>query len=280
MLFLLYYNCLHIIIISHNYIGMDSPEIVPDKLDSPVSIKIFLGIITASLIFQFALTSVFLPDDSDLIISIVSFINPLSVSLVGFIVTFRYKKSAVFGKSYLFLSLGFLSVFAGEVAYSIYDLVLNIEPYPSIADVFFFAYSPLLIVYLILNIRFFQPSMNKFSLLWVTAIPVFITVSYAVLSLSEIGEANFDFYYGIIFVAATSITLSLTLLGTTIFKGGLLGKSWLILLFGILSLTFADDWYYYLELFEGYDLSHPVNVLWYAGYWIVFYALLKHKRTM
>ncbi len=259
---------------------MSTPDVVPEKLDSPIDYKLFAGIIVASLAFQFLLTSFFQYDDSDTIISIISFINPLSVAIVGFIVASKYKKTAVFGKSYLFLSLGFLSVFAGEVAYTVYDLVLNIEPYPSIADVFFFAYSPFLILYLILNIRFFQPKMNKLKVLWVSAIPTAIIISYIFFSLTEIGEANFDFYYGIIFVAGTSITLTLTILGTTIFKGGLLGRSWLILLFGILSLTFADDWYYYLELFGEYDLSHPVNVFWYAGYWIVFYALLKHKRIM
>jgi len=259
---------------------LDDPEIVPDKLKGSVDYRVLLGIIIAALTFQFTLTSVLTPDDSDSIISIISFINPLSVAVVGFVVVIRYKGTTVFGKSYLFLSLGFLSVFVGEVTYMIYDLVLNLEPYPSIADVFFYAYSPFLIIYLILNIRFFQPSMSKVRKLWVVAIPISIIVSYVVLAFSEIGEANFDFYYGIIFVTTTSIILPLTILGTKIFKEGIIGKSWLILLFGILALTFADDWYYYLELFGEYDLSHPVNIFWYAGYWIVFYALLKHKRTI
>ena len=258
---------------------MSTPEIVPEKLNNPIDYRVFFAIIAAALIFQFALTSVFLPDDSDFIISVISFINPLSVALVGFIVVRRYKDTLVFGRSYLFLSLGFVSVFAGEVAYTIYDLVLNLEPYPSIADVFFFLYSPFLILYLILNIRFFQPALSRSTKIWLVGIPLLIISSYAYFALSEIGEANFDFYYGIIFVTTTSIVLSLAILGTKIFKDGLIGKSWMILLFGILALTFADDWYYYLELFGEYDLSHPVNIFWYAGYWIVFYALLKHKRT-
>lgn len=28
----------------------------------------------------------------------------------------------------------------------------------------------------------------------------------------------------------------------------------------------ADIWYYNLELFEGYDLLHPVNMFWYSRY--------------
>jgi len=259
---------------------MESPNKVPKKLDSPINYKIIILIVACAVVFQFALTFAFGVDDSDAIISMVSFINPLAAAIAGFFVVNRYRGTKVFGKSYLFLSLGFLSVFLGEVAYLIYDLVLNIEPYPSIADVFFFAYSPFLIAHLILNIRFFQSSTSTITKVWVTIIPVAIVTGYAIISLAEIGEANFDFYYGIIFVTATSVTLSFTILGTKIFKEGILGKSWLILLFGVLSLTFADDWYYYLEILGEFDLTHPVNILWYVGYWIVVYALMKHKSII
>ena len=259
---------------------MKTPEIVPEKIDTPINYKILLIIISSAIVFQFVLTVVFTPDNSDFIISIVSIINPLAAAVAGFIVTFRYKDSRVFGKSYLLLSLGFLSACVGEVTYLIYDLVLNIEPYPSIADIFFFAYSPFLIAHLVINIRFFQPKTKLITKLWVSGIPIIIILLYIWFSLSEIGEVNFDFYYGIIFVSATSVALSLTILGTKIFKEGVLGKSWAILLLGILALTFADDVYYYLEIPGNYDLTHPVNILWYAGYWIVAYALLKHKKTI
>jgi hypothetical protein len=259
---------------------LKTPEIVPEKVDSPINYKILLLIVSFAIVFQFALSVIVIPDNMDLIISIVSIINPLASSIAGFIVTFRYKGSHVFGKSYLLLSLGFLSVFLGEITYLVYDLVLGIEPYPSIADIFFFAYSPFLIAHLIINIRFFQPKTKFITKVWVTAIPITIILTYTWFSLSEISEINFDFYYGVIFVLATSITLAFTILGTKIFKEGILGKSWSILLLGILSLTFADDIYYYLEILGSYDLTHPVNILWYAGYWIVVYALLKHKEDI
>lgn len=259
---------------------MKTPEIVPEKIDSKINYKILLLIVSSAIIFQFVLSNVFILETSDFIISIVSIINPLAATIAGFIVTLRYKDSLVFGKSYLLLSLGFLSVFLGEITYLIYDLILNIEPYPSIADVFFFAYSPLLAAHLIINIRFFQARTKVITKIWVSSIPIIIILMYTQLSLFEIGETNFDFYFGIIFVVATSITLSLTILGTKIFKEGVLGKSWLILLIGILFLTIADDVYYYLEIPGDYDLTHPVNILWYAGYWIVVYALLKHREVI
>ena len=259
---------------------MKTPDIVAEKIDSPINYKILVAIIFAAIVFQLTLTFVFNVDESDLIISIVSLLNPLAVAIIGFFLAHRYKGSQIFGKSYLYLSLGFFSLFVAEVTYSIYDLVLEIEPYPSIADIFFFAYIPLLIAHLVLNIKFFQPTIKNINKLAIIAIPIIITSTYGILSINEIGEDNFDFYYGIVFVAATSVALTLTILGTIIFKDGVLGKSWWILLFGVLALTLADDWYYYLEIVESYDLTHPVNILWYAGYWIIAYALLKHKKII
>jgi len=259
---------------------LKTPDIVAEKVDSPINYKFLILIVVSAIIFQYTLSYVFTVDDSNNIISIVSLINPLVVAITAFFLSYRYKGSLVFGKSYFFLGLGFFSLFVGEVVYSIYDLILKIQPYPSIADIFFFAYIPLLITHLVLNIRFFQPSIKNINKIWVIAIPIAITAVYVTFSLLETGEANFDFYYGSIFVGATSIALSLTILGTTIFKEGALGKSWLILLLGVLILTFADDWYYYLEISESYDLTHPVNTLWYAGYWIIVYALLKHKKII
>jgi len=262
------------------HFSLNTPKIVPNNLDATINYGILFLIVLFAVIFQFVLTFVFDSDDQYIIISIISFTNPLIAAVVAFVIAHRYKNSHVFGRSYLLLSLSFFSVFLGEIIYLIYDLVLKVEPYPSIADVFFFAYSPFLTAHLIFNIRFFQSSIKLITKLWISAIPVTIVVFYVLFSLYEIDEINFDFYYGTVFVLATSITLTFTILGTKIFKKGVLGKSWLILLFGILALTFADDWYYYLETFGGYDLTHPVNILWYAGYWIVVYALIKHKEII
>ena len=91
---------------------------------------------------------------------------------------------------------------------------------------------------------------------------------------------DFDFYYGAIFVTASATTLAFAVLGASIFRDGVLGKAWLLLVFGILLNTMGDTWYYYLELFGQYDLKHIVNLFWYMGYWIVIYALYKHNKTI
>jgi hypothetical protein len=74
--------------------------------------------------------------------------------------------------------------------------------------------------------------------------------------------------------------LALALLGAIVFRGGSLGIVWILLLLGVLVTSIGDIWYFYLELFDGYGSGHPVELLWYAGYWIIFYALYKHRKII
>lgn len=254
-----------------------TPNIVPSKFDSPINYKIIGLIIGAVILFRIIRIYFLEPDSSEIIISIFSLINPLAAAIAGFVIAKRYFGTQVFGKAYLTLAVGFFMIFLGEVTYAVYDLLFHMDPYPSIADVFFFSFYPLAITHLLLNIKFFKTKLGITKKIMVALVPITITLFWISASLLEGGELNFDFFFGLIFIIMSSTTLSFSLLGASIFKDGLLGKAWLVLLIGMISITIGDTWYYYLEIFDEYDLSHPINMFWYVGYWILVYALVKHK---
>src|SRR6187402_2000160 len=60
-------------------------------------------------------------------------------AISSFLVSKRYDRSAVFGQAYLALGIGFTAYAIGEIIWDYYIGVLKIYPYPSIADIFFFA---------------------------------------------------------------------------------------------------------------------------------------------
>lgn len=258
------------------------PSKVPEVLKSKINFRVFALIIGASIAFQtfvyFAAESPDLNMEEDL--AFVSMSLPLIVSVVSFFIAFKYGLSQVFGKSYLFLALAFFSYFLAEVTYYAYDEIFGIEPYPSIADVFFFGLYAFAIVHILINFRFFKTKTHISHKLLFIAIPIVIFSVYFYISLEEIGEADFDFFYGIIFVGGAAVTLSLAALGALVFRGGLLGIVWSILLIGLLGFAIGDVWYYYLELFGEYDLYHPVNLFWYAGNWVIIYSLYKHSKAI
>ena len=93
-------------------------------------------------------------------------------------------------------------------------------------------------------------------------------------------ELNFDFYYGFIFVTGASLTLSFTIVGAVIFRQGVLGIIWLLLVLGLMINAAGDIWYYHLEIFGSYYDAHPVTVVWYVSNLFIIYALYKHLKTV
>lgn len=262
---------------------MRQPDIVPDKVRSPLNKKILIGIGIAVVLFHIVISFFTEVETADNIVLIFSIITPLSASIIGFIVAFRYAGAKIFQKAYLSLAAGYFAIFLGEITYLIYDHYYpELDPYPSIADVFFFVQYPMILTHLLLNIRFFSLKLNKISKIWIAVFPIMVFGIFATLSGfgTDDFEPNFDFYYGTVFVYLSSLTLSVAVIGAIIFKGGVIGKAWLLLLVGILFNTIGDTWYYNLEIFGQYDLIHPVNLFWYAGYLVVIYALIKHKNIL
>ena len=263
------------------------PDVVPDSLKNPINYKILVLIFSSVLIFQSILF--FIPESEsekyEFIISIISFVNPLATSIASFVIWRRYSGTLVFGKSYLFLGIAYFMVFAAEITYLIYDLVLYIDPYPSIADVFFFALYPFTLIHLILNIKFFKSEIIQKERKLLFIVPIFIIIAYVLSSmLSTSGKfeefVSFDFFYGLIFTIGSAIILTFAILGAKIFKSGALGTVWFLLVIGILVNTIGDVWYYHLEIFGQYNLMHPVNIFWYSSYWLMVYALYRHKKEI
>ena len=253
-------------------------QTAPKKLHNPISLKIIGIILAVGIGIHFLIQS--LPEDvlgNFLLIVSVAFASGVSIS--AFIISKRYWGTAVFGKSYLALGLGYLSYAIAELLYYTFDFILGIEPYPSVADIFFFMVYPLAITHLILNIRFFI-KLKPFSKVWIPIIPIIFLIVYAYFSITEFEELNFDFYYGMIFVAISSITLSFAIFGASIFRKGILGVAWLLLVVGLLINALGDLWYYYLEIFGGYSDTHVLNSIWYVSNLIMIYALYKHQKIL
>lgn len=254
------------------------PKIVSNG--NPINGKVFALIAGILISLQVVLLISEDPEFNDNLVFIVSILNPSVATVISFVIYKRYAHSLVFGNSYFVLGLGFLMIVLAEITYITYDFILNEDPYPSIADVFFFAFYPCVLFHLIKNIKFFGRPINLplkagLALLAISIISVFSFLAY-----EGMGGFNFDYFYGVIFVSIASITLAVSILGAKSFKGGTLGKVWLILVLGLFLLVTGDTIYYYLELFEEYSLEHPVNLLWYAGYWVIIYSLIKHKNAI
>ena len=253
----------------------DKPEVVAEKLGSPINFKI-IGIIIGIVIGFHILVNYL--DNSDSLIYGFSMGIPITVSIFAFITSRRYSGTKVYSKAYIMLGIAFLLMFFAELTYFVYEQILDLDPYPSIADVFFFVFYPMIILYLVINLKFFAPKISKSGIGLMLGMPLIATAAYISLTIDDFG--SFDFYYGIIFISAASITLGLAIYTSKIFKGALIGTAWLILVIGIIINLIGDVWYYYIEVVGEYTLADPVNLCWYSAYLLILYALYKHKKAL
>ena len=258
---------------------MNKPEIVPDRLSNPLNPAIIIAILGIGLAI-FAIMQFLPEEDVGIMAFSLSIIFSAGVAVAAFIVS-KQNETGVLRKAYLFLGFGFTSYVVAELLYYSFELFFDIEPYPSVADIFFFALYPLTLGHLLLNIRFFHSEYTKFQKVWIPSIPIIAIIIYVTISLGvPEAEIGFDFFYGLIFVSGAAVTLSFTIVGASTFKQGTLGIIWLLLVLGLMFNAAGDIWYYHLEIFGEYFDAHPVTTVWYVANMFIIYALVKHLKTI
>jgi hypothetical protein len=207
-------------------------------------------------------------------------ISGLSVGITGLFVAKRYRGSPVFGKSYLALAIGFILLFVGDLVYNYYSIVLEEDPYPSIAEVFWYAFYIFVGYHLVKNIRYFKKDIGIFPKLGVPALAAVMVVAFGLLTIETLEEEPIVWITSEIYVVASGAMMSLAILGLTVFRNSVLGIAWFMLVIGLFIYSIADIWYYYLEEVEEYTIIHPVNTLWVLSNIFMVYSLYKHKKII
>ena len=208
------------------------------------------------------------------------FAGPIIAMSTGFIIAFKSGKDSMYFKPFMALSLGILFFMLGEFTYLYYEMVLEEDPYPSIGDLFFWLFYPLVIGFIVSALKFFAFPLSKPKVGIISAISMTLILAYTGLSYEafEGDIINFDFAYGMIFVSFAAVTVGLATLGIISFRKSLQGLVWALILVSLLINALGDVWYYHLELFEGYEPLHTVDTLWLATWMVMIYGLYRHYR--
>lgn len=184
----------------------------------------------------------------------------------------------IFRTSYIALGISFFMLFIGYVTYIYYGFVLGIDPYPSMADVFYLGFPLFAVIHLSLNIKNFNQGFSKNTKIWIGLLGVGFVLAYAVIFYMISQEVNFDFYLGLLYVIASAIMLCLAVCGVMVFRHSNLAMVWMLIATGIIIYTISDSWYYLLESFGEFSADHPTNTLWLLSFMTITYGLILHHR--
>ncbi len=247
--------------------------------NTKINYKILLLILGTVILFQVYLEYLasewFLDNFITLLLLPASFLTGCSSLFVA-----KKHGTSKFALAFYSLAVGFFSVSIAEILYYYYFQIIHIDPFPSIADVFFFALYPFMMIHFILNINFYQNKSTLKSKIGMISLAILIISIYAYFAFDSFGSFNIDFFYGLIFVSGAACITSVGLYGAIVVRKIPLGRSWFLLVTGIVIGTIADVWYYALELMDAYTFDHIINLMWYTSYLIMIYALYKHYKIM
>lgn len=207
-------------------------------------------------------------------------LSSLAVGITALFIAKRYKGSPVFGKTYLALAIGFILLFVGDTVYNYYLYILEEDPYPSIADVFFIVFYIFVGYHLVKNIKYFKKDLGMSSKIAVPTLAIGLIAAFGLFTIDTLENDPIVYFMGILYVAASAAILALAILGLSVFRYSVLGIAWTMLVIGIFFYSIADAWYYYLEELEVFTIIHPVNTLWLVSNIFMIYALYKHKKTI
>ena len=216
--------------------------------------------------------------ESNLIPHFLTIILPLGVSVYSFVISKMYGGSKVFGRSYFALGLGYFAIFLTETLY-VYFGDISGQDVPIIADYFLFSSYLLLLTHLIINIGYFAERLESFQKAIMMLVPAIIVPTYSLLVFSNNPDDISYFYYSVIFVFLSSLTMGFVIVGFSLFRQTVLISSWLLLLVGLSVATIGDFVFHYVEILDGNWIGN-VTSLWTASYIIMIYALYKHQKSI
>ena len=185
-------------------------------------------------------------------------------------------------KSLILLVVSFTLWFAAEQTWNLYEHVLDIDPYPSIADFFYLAAPITMFFSLVLFLKPFKKQISKKIIVFASIISIVVLIPTLIATYTFGIEGNFfEIFIALLYPIVDSILLvpaivaiSFTILNKrNLFWGGIL--------IGILVLIAADVIFLFAVIDDTYVDGHPVDILFISSYtvWMfVMYYIINNSR--
>jgi signal transduction histidine kinase len=258
---------------------MDNLESKQNKKDRNPVIFLISVLVAITLLYQLRL---FLDDSQFMWISI-----PAYAIIVGVLILFSllltiklHKQNHFQSKAFLFFTIGVAFWFIADQIWVVYEHIYDVDPFPSIADIFYIGAYPLLVVFLLLSLKPITKLITK--KVWLFAFLLsfsFLTPSLLSCFNSLSDDEGLD-------VFSKSIALSYPILSTFQLAPAIIGimfmvkkgasYSWMLLLFAFLMYSVSDTFYLFSQLDGTYRDGHPVDLMYLYSFILLIFSL--HNR--
>ncbi|PJC50566.1 MAG: two-component sensor histidine kinase [Nitrosopumilales archaeon CG_4_9_14_0_2_um_filter_34_16] len=182
-------------------------------------------------------------------------------------------------KSVVFLAMSFISWFTAEQLWNFYEQVLGIDPFPSVADVFYISAPFFMFVSLMFFLKPFKKQISKKIIFFAISISAALLIPTVVIISESSHDELLEIVIGIIYPVSDSIVLVPVIITILFVIKKKTNPFWMMILIGMLMFITADTIFLFLESTGEYTSHHPVEILWLLSYLIWFYSLWRSMHN-
>jgi len=184
--------------------------------------------------------------------------------------------------SLIFLALSFISWFAAEQTWNLYEHVLDIDPYPSAADFFYIIAPIFMLIALTIFLKSTGKKISKKNITFASFISLTILIP-SLVSTFEVGveDEPFEIIIALIYPIVDSVVLVPVIITILFLVSDRRSFFWLMILAGMIIMLAADTAFLFLVINDEYVDGHPVDILWISSYTIwafmMFYIIMESR---
>jgi len=191
----------------------------------------------------------------------------------------RFGLGGTYGKAWLFFVIFAGLSFMAEMIWAFYELVLETDPYPSIADAFWLAGYPFIFIFMVLYLKPFRKSISK-KIITISLIIPLILVGVTIFVTLEAEKENhfFLFLLTVSYPILDALILVPAIIGVILFLKGEINFLWSLISVGILSVALADIGFFVTQYNYTYYTGHPIEIFFYWSYIFYIFGAYTHLK--
>lgn len=191
----------------------------------------------------------------------------------------KTRGQGIHGKAWIFFAASMTSWFVAEMIWFGYDMILNIDPFPSLADYFYILGYPIFFAFSILYLKPVWAGITKKILILACGISFTLIIPGIMIGLDAFsGDIDDEFVFAMIYPIADSLVLVPAITAVILFLNGRVNFMWTSSLIGILFLGAADVGFMTLEFEDAYYTGHPIEIIFLWAYLFLMFGVYDHMK--
>jgi len=202
-----------------------------------------------------------------------------SLVILSIIIAVKSKLKGSHGIAWTLFAIFAISWFTAEMLWSVNEVILEIDPYPSNADFFYVLGYPFYFAFMIFYLIPFRTAISKKMIFGVSLASMVLLIPSMYMAFDdEFSLSDVENVLALGYCIGDAIVLATALIGISLFFKGQVNFLWTALSFGIICLIIADSGFLFTTLDDFYYVGHPIEILFLWTYLLFAFGVYENIK--